>query len=55
MKASKKSYVLNNRYNRGAKKKKNIYIYIYILKCIQEGEGKGKTEAINLTRGVFGK
>ena len=53
MKASKKSYVLNNRYNRGAKKK--IYIYIYILKCIQEGEGEGKTEAINLTRGVFGK
>ena len=45
MKASKKSYVLNNRYNRGAK----IYIYIYILKCIQEGEGEGKTEAINLT------
>ena len=50
MKASKKSYVLNNRYNRGAKKKKKyIYIYIYILKCIKEGEGEGKTEAINLT------
>ena len=42
MKASKKSYMLNNRYSRG---KKN-YVYIYMMKCIQERD-KGRQDKGN--------